>query len=77
MKKIEALTPLQEQDLISFRSEWLKIGLSTEILNKTECERVIGDFYQRIGKQSPIFWYFDSPLSCQLKIGRASCRERV
>jgi len=34
MQKIEKLTPEQEVQMIEFREEWRKIGLSTERIDK-------------------------------------------
>lgn len=64
MTKITKLTAEQEQQLIAERTEWLRIGRSTEPIDEATTKEVIADFYRRIGKQAPRFLVFDSPQAC-------------
>ena len=73
MEKINKLTPEQERMMIEFREEWRAIGLKTGPVDMDAVRPIINDFYARIGKPAPYLWLCESPM----KIGRASCRERV
>jgi len=68
MKKIKALTQEQEKQLEIFRQEWLAVGLSTQEADRRASEAVILDFYSRIGKSAPVFWWTESPLQANLGI---------
>ena len=41
MSPIRELTAAQEQKLEAYRDKWLKIGLSTEPVNKEDAERAL------------------------------------
>jgi hypothetical protein len=61
-KKIETLTPRQEQELVTFRNEWLAIGLSTDRVDMEKASIAISNMYRLIDKPAPYFWFCDSPL---------------
>jgi hypothetical protein len=66
--KIESLTQEQEAQLITFREEWRKIGLSTGPADLVALRPVINDFYGRIDKTPPYLWRCQSPLQANLII---------
>jgi len=66
VKKIERLTDEQEQRLVEFRDEWLGVGLATGPCDMGVVERVVGEFYRRLGHEKPRFWRVESPLQAQL-----------
>jgi hypothetical protein len=66
MKKIESLTPEQEQQMIEFREEWRAIGLQSGPVDVDRVRPTINDFYDRIGKSAPYIWRCESPLTAQL-----------
>lgn len=68
MEKIKKLTEEQEKELIEFREEWLKTGLSTEPANFSKSEEIITDFYKMTGKERPIFIRCSCPLEANLMI---------
>lgn len=68
---INSLTKKQEKELIKFRDECLKIGLSTEPIKRDQSEhRVMVDYIYKnyLKLDSPIIWYVDSPLMLNLII---------
>src|SRR3990167_4524998 len=66
---IEKLTEEQERNLINFRDECLKIGLSTEPIkrNITDHKKLLDFIYKNyLGLPAPAIWYVDSPLMFNL-----------
>jgi len=66
---INKLTPKQEKQLIEFREECLKIGLSTEPIKREikEYKEIIDYIYKNyLNLSSPVIWYVDSPLMLNL-----------
>lgn len=61
---IEKLTEQQEQDLIDYREEWLRVGRSTGAIDIDETKAVLADFYKFMGKPAPRFVVFASPEQC-------------
>ena len=61
MKKIESLTPEQEQRLVAYRNKWLAIGRSTESANRPAAEKAITRMYELMGNPAPRFWWSDGP----------------
>ena len=71
MDKIEKLNEFQEKQLIEFREECLKIGLSTEPIKrdiKEHRENVDYIYKNYLKLSSPIIWYVDSPIMLNLII---------
>ena len=64
MTKITKLTAEQEKQLPIEYADWLRIGRGTEGIDEATTKAVISDFYKRIGKKTPLFLVFDSPLAC-------------
>jgi hypothetical protein len=58
--KIEKLTAEQESQMIQFREEWRKIGLSTERIDKKTTVKCITEMYEFFGKKPPIFIFCPS-----------------
>lgn len=67
-KKIEKLTKEQESYLPEFREKWLQIGLCTKTADRPRAETAITKMYELINKKKPMFFWFDSPLQCNLAI---------
>src|SRR3990167_7076715 len=68
---IEKLTEEQERNLINFRDECLKIGLSTEPIkrNITDHKELVDFIYKNyLGLPAPAIWYVDSPLMFNLVV---------
>src|SRR3990167_7204142 len=66
---IEKLTPEQEEKLIEFKNECLKIGLSTEPIKRDAAEHqdLIDYIYKNhLSLPPPKIWYVDSPLMFNL-----------
>src|SRR3990167_6533823 len=66
---IEKLTEEQEKNLVNFRDECLKIGLSTEPIkrNITDHKKLLDFIYKNyLGLPAPAIWYVDSPLMFNL-----------
>ena len=61
MKKIESLTPQQEQAMLAYRAKWLAIGRSTEPANRPAAEKAITRMYELLGHAAPRFWWSDGP----------------
>ena len=72
-KKITKMTPRQELRLAEVYEEWLGIGRSTQPIDKSAAEKIIGEFYGRIGKPKPTIFYFSSPMICVLAWGALKC----
>ena len=68
IKKIEKLTPEQEAYLPIFRDEWLKIGLSTERVDKARATAAVKALYAAAGEAEPVVMHFDSPMQCIMAI---------
>jgi len=67
--KLNKLTDSQEKQLIDFREKYLKLGLSTQPINKEKSETIIKEIYKEyLGIDSPHFWFCDSPMQAQLII---------
>ena len=66
MRRIESLTAEQERQLVAFREEWLRHGLSTAPADRKRTEEIITDFYRQIGKTKPYFWWSDGLMVSQL-----------
>jgi len=64
-EKITQLTPEQEAQMIDFREEWRKHGLSTEPIDKEKAASIITEMYKEIGKEQPKFIFCESPLEAQ------------
>lgn len=68
MTKIEKLTPEQEAYLPVFREEWLKIGLSTDPVDRDASAAAVKRIYAAGGKAEPVVMHFDSPAACCIAI---------
>ena len=68
IEKIEQLTPEQERALVTYRAEWLAVGLATGPADLDAVRPVIADFYKRIDRPAPYLWRCESPLMAQLVI---------
>ena len=65
--KITKLTAQQEQELPAFREEWLKIGLRTDPIDRTEAESAVCGLYEAAGLKRPkVILFFTSPALCLL-----------
>src|SRR5271166_2805969 len=60
MDKIEKLTPEQEAKVVEVREHWLKVGRSTEPLNRVETEKALTFAYTQINQKVPPFFWCDS-----------------
>lgn len=59
---IEKLTEQQEERMIEFREEWMKIGHSCEPADFDSFEKVIKQIYQKfLNKKEPFVWRCSSP----------------
>ncbi len=65
---IEKLTKEQEIQLISFREEWRKHGLSCERIDKETSKNSISELYKLIGKKPPVFIFCPSLLFAEYQI---------
>lgn len=65
-KKIEKLTPKQEQQLIEFRDKWLEVGTSCEPADWKRAEAAITKMYEKVGYDPPEFVHVRSPLEAVL-----------
>ena len=64
---IEKLTEKQTQQLVDFKSDCLKIGLSTDRIKIGTHNKNIEYIYKYyLGLPMPIIWYVDSPLMLNL-----------
>lgn len=71
-KKIDKLTPAQELLVPIYLNKWLKIGRSTERINKERAIEAVKTIYRVSGRKEPSqFFFFDSPLQCQLAVAAA------
>ena len=52
---ITKLTPAQESRIPEFRDKWIKVGLSTEPVNREEVTKALTDVYAAVGKPRPKF----------------------
>jgi hypothetical protein len=68
IRKIEAFTPAQEQDLPEFRAQWLEVGLCTDPADRPRAEAAIAAMYGAIDEAPPRFIWGDSPLECHLQM---------
>jgi hypothetical protein len=66
MAKIEKLTTTQETQLSEEIARWLRIGRSTERLDRPAATEAICAMYGAIGKPRPRVLFFSSPLMCLL-----------
>lgn len=64
MSPIRELTAAQEQKLEAYRDKWLKIGLSTEPVNKEDAERALKDVYSVANLKEPMILWARSPKEC-------------
>jgi hypothetical protein len=62
-RKIEKLTPEQQELLPRWREEWLNVGLCTEPADRPRAEAAIAKMYAAIGKKPPLYLWAPSPLS--------------
>lgn len=67
------MTTEQENQMVQFREEWRKYGLSTERIDKETTKEVITSMYKLIGKEAPTFIFVPSLMFAQFQI--AFCRE--
>lgn len=58
---IEKLTPEQEAKLPEYKKRWMKIGMSTEPVDKQATEKFIAEIYKENGYSAPPFKWFSSP----------------
>jgi hypothetical protein len=67
---IYELTKEQEQKLSIYRDKWLKIGLSTERINRQEATDNFNKFHKLVlgYKEKPVYVFMDSPLSVWLAV---------
>lgn len=63
---IEHITPEQDQLLTDQVADWLRIGRSTEPLDRPAATRSIQAMYQALGRQHPTVLFFSSPAMCIL-----------
>ena len=70
---IKELTKEQEEQLIIYKDKWLKIGLSTERINRKFAIETFVLFNKFVlnEKKLPIFIFMDSPLTAWI----APCNE--
>jgi len=68
MKKIEQLTAEQAAYLPIFREEWLRVGLSTDRVDKEASTDAIKRLYAAGGYDEPLIMHFDSPWQCIMSI---------
>jgi hypothetical protein len=69
-KKLETLTPEQEQLLIRKRDEWIAIGRSTGPTDQAVVKEALSAVYREAGKEPPGTWIFlDGPLQGALASG--------
>ena len=64
MSQIKELTAAQEQKLEAYRDKWIKIGLSTEPVNKEDAERALKDVYSVANLKEPMILWARSPMEC-------------
>jgi hypothetical protein len=60
------MTPEQTAAMYRHRDEALAWGRCTDPANKPEAERVVMEFYAKIGKPTPRFWWCQSPWQAQM-----------
>ena len=60
-KRIEELTKEQSELLKAWRSEWFKIGSSTEPADRSAAEAAVTEIYKILGKPQPKFIWAGSP----------------
>lgn len=70
VSKIDKLTKLQENQLVTHRQEYLDWGLCTKPLNRELMERGISGIYETLlgNRKVNYFWVCESPLMCNLVI---------
>jgi len=61
---ITELTPEQEQKLEANYQQWLKLGLSTDRLDRNAVSQAIFDLYEVSGYKQPEILFFESPKAC-------------
>lgn len=54
MKKIEKLTPEQQEQMAIYRDKWIKLGLSTDRFTKEEAQQWSDYFYENIRKKPKV-----------------------
>src|SRR3990167_5906892 len=81
--KLDALTPKQEQQLLTFREEYRQIGTSCTPADWEIAEKCITWMYEKLGKKKPAFFRCQSPLQAQIEISivqaniRANLRDNL
>jgi hypothetical protein len=68
MGKIEKLTAAQEQELVAYHTESMRIGTCCDPADKPRAENAIGLMYEHVGKKRPTFVWCESPAGCSLAI---------
>ena len=68
MKRIDKLTPEQEESLPAWRDAWLQHGLSTEPADRPRAEAALRFMYREIGETEPFVLWLDSPASALLAV---------
>lgn len=64
MQKIDRLTSQQEKLFADQRECWVKLGCSTERLDRVAAADAIGALYQALGRPRPVVLFFSSPAAC-------------
>ena len=65
-KSIECLTPEQAKYLPVFRKHWFDVGTCTEPADRPKAEAAITGLYAAIGKDKPVFFWFDGLMTSEL-----------
>ena len=68
MSKLDKLSPEQELQLVKFREEWYKHGISTEVVDVETTKKTISRMYELIGKKPPVFIFCPSLMFAQYQI---------
>lgn len=66
MQEVDGPTPEQEKLLADQLQFWLKVGRSTEPLDRSAATDAICALYQELGKPRPLVLFFSSPAICIL-----------
>ena len=68
MGKIEKLTTSQWDEMIEFREEYRRIGLSTDPADRLVAEDFITQMYAKIGEKKPMYFWFDGQMTAELAL---------
>ena len=66
MKKIEKLTPEQEQLMYEVRDEWLDRMFKPKRINRESAMKSIHWLYELANYKKPVVVFLDSPMACQI-----------